>query len=240
MTRRERRTERRTERRIGRGSKRQEAEQLTLDFERGRWGGARKGAGRKRSPDSGVSHLTRAALASRFPVHVTMRMMGGLPSLRRKHAYKALARAFAAGCERGGFRLTQYSVQSNHLHLLVEAKDRRALSRGMQGLSIRVARGLNKLWKREGRVFADRYHDRILRTPREVRNALAYVLCNAKRHGIFEAGPDWFSSARWFDGWRERWFEPETRPGPIARARTWLLAQGWRRSGRIPMETVPG
>jgi len=49
---------------------------------------------------------------------------------------------------------------------------------------IRVAKGLNKLWARRGKVFADHYHDRILRTPREVRNALCYVLHNAKKHGL--------------------------------------------------------
>ena len=155
----------------------------------GRWWGERKkGAGRKKDPRSGVSHLRREALAARFPVHVTMKVRRELPKLRRKVCYRVIAAAFAKGCERQGrlqdgrFRLVQYSIQNDHLHLIVEAKDRTSLSRGMQGLAIRIARGLNRLWERKGKVFADRYHDRILRTPREVRNALRYVLNNGRRH----------------------------------------------------------
>jgi hypothetical protein len=68
------------------------------------------------------------------------------------------------------------------LHLLVEASDRRALSRGMQGLSIRVARATNGELGRKGRVFADRYHARALTTPRAVRFALRYVLLNVHKH----------------------------------------------------------
>ena len=149
--------------------------------------------------------------------------------------------ALAAGSDRFGFRLVHYSVQSNHLHLIVEAKDRRALSRGLQGLLVRIAKALNRLWGRKGSVFSDRYHDRILRTPREVRNALRYVLLNARRHGILGPSPDPYSSGRWFDGWRERLGRLVLgREGPVARARTWLLAVGWRRHGRIGLAEVPG
>ncbi|MEW6073566.1 MAG: peptide MFS transporter [Planctomycetota bacterium] len=109
--------------------------------------------------------------------------------------------AFAGGKERFGFRLIHYSVLANHLHLIGEAQNRRALSRGMQGLAVRIAKGLNRHWGRRGKVFADRYHDHILRTPREVRSALAYVLRNAARHGVGGAGADPYSSGRWFDGW---------------------------------------
>ncbi len=184
-----------------------------------RWGGKRKGAGRKpKGERAGVSHATRARLVARFPVHVTVRLKKGLPSLRRKSAYRVLQRAFAAGGERFGFRLIHFSVQSNHLHLLAEAEDRRALSRGMQGLSIRIARGLNRLWRRTGKVFVDRYHDHILGTPTEVRNALRYVLYNVQRHGIrFVESLDPFTSA---GGWTIR----------LPLPRTWLLAWGWQRA----------
>jgi len=111
-----------------------------------------------------VSHAPRAPLASRHPVHVTLRLRKGLPSLRRKRAARALLRAFDAGKERFGFRLTHFTIQSNHLHLLVEAKSRDALSRGLGGLSVRVVRAVNRVWNRTGSVLADRYHSRILRT----------------------------------------------------------------------------
>ncbi len=210
-------------------------------FEFKSWGGARKGAGRKRQGERArVSHRTREKLASRFPVHVTTRLRSGLPSLRRVRERRVLERAFGAGSDRFGFRLTEYSIQSNHLHLLVEAKDRNALTRGMQGLSIRVAKSLNKLWRRQGKVFADRYHDRILRTPREVRNALVYVLKNHARHGIRLLGVDAWSSGRWFEGWKESRGVPLTlAPRAIARTRTWLLNVGWRRRGRIALTESP-
>ncbi len=137
------------------------------------WGGKRKGAGRKpKGEKAGVSHAKRPALAARFPVHVTLKLVQGLPSLRQKSAFLVVKQAFARASERFGFRLVHHSVQSNHVHLLVEAQDERALSRGMQGLGVRIARSLNTFWQRAGRVLVDRYHARILRTPREVRNAL--------------------------------------------------------------------
>lgn len=148
-------------------------------------------------------------------------------------------RAFVAGKERFGFRLIVYSVQSNHVHLIVENVDRRALSRGMQGLQVRIARALNRVWQRRGSVFDDHFHDRPLQTPREVRNALAYVLNNCHRHGIHVLGPDPYSSGAWFEGWREG-PTPVPRPTVTARARVWLLTSGWKRHGLLHVREVPG
>ena len=162
--------------------------------------------------------------------------------MRSKGAYAALRAAFAAGCDRFGFRLAQYSVQRDHIHMIVEAKGRPALARGVQGLLIRVAKALNRFWGRNGSVFADRYHDKVLRTPKEVRNALAYVLNNARRHGLRLAqAVDLFASGPWFDGWRER-FRTRGLPAaiPVAAGRTWLLTLGWRRHGLIRLDEVPG
>ena len=208
------------------------------------WGGAREGAGRK--PKDGdqaaMSHLARAAVASRYPAHVTVTRKEGLPSFRTKVTYQLLRAAFVKGCDRFGFRLVHYSVQGNHMHFLVETKDRVALSRGMQGLLIRIAKALNKLWSRKGSVFGDRYHDRILRTPREVRNVLNYLFHNARKHGRNAVmALDHFASGWWFDGWR-------TKPDiiglegidcPVATPHTWLIKTGWRRHGLIPLEPPP-
>jgi putative transposase len=202
------------------------------------WGGRRKGAGRKpKGRAAGVPHCAREALAARFPVHATLKVKEGLPSLRRAREFMAIRGAIAAGCERGGFRLVHFSVQANHLHLLVEGSCRLALSRGLQGLAIRMARALNRLWRRWGSVFADRYHDHILRSPTEVWNALRYVLCNARKHGGWSARKDHdpCSSAAWFDGWRGAASEAaEISITPPARS--WLLRMGWRRLGRIPID----
>ena len=227
------------------GKRRKKARQLTFDHKR--WGGWREGAGRKRSKGSGVSHATRAPLAARFPVHVTMRIEKGLPSLRRMRTLRLLQTSMRRSCGRAGrigtgFRVVHFSVQTNHVHLLVEATDRLSLSRGIQGLAVRMARGVNRLWDRTGKVFADRYHDRILRTPREVRRAVAYVLQNARKHGVPlpEGAIDYCSSGRWFEGWRERVRTEPEGTGPVSVARTWLLAVGWRRQGRVSVAEVPG
>lgn len=206
------------------------------------WGGARPGAGRKRrsqhGPRSRVPHVARPALSAAHPVHATVRLRESLPSLRRDAARREVASAFASAREHFGFRVVHFSLQSNHVHLIAEASDRRALSRGMQALLIRVARALNRHWGRCGSVFSDRFHARALRTPREVRSALVYVLQDARHHGLRLAGIDLYSSGPWFDGWKGWMPAPTGNPG--APARTWLLRVGWRRHGPIGVEESPG
>jgi putative transposase len=179
-----------------------------------------------------------------------MKLRAGLPRLRVRAAVAVLWMCMARGRDRFGFRLCEFSIQRDHLHLIAEARDRRALARGMQGLAVRCARRLNRLWRRKGTVFADRYHDHVLRSPREVRRALCYVLNNARRHFAAQRrstalapppAPDPFSSARWFDGYRP----PSPPPPPISlcptvAARTWLLTIGWRRHGAIGLHETPG
>ena len=194
-----------------------------------------------------VRHAPRALLAARFPAHVTMKVLRGLPRLRSRPEYAALRSAFAGGCDRAGFRLIHYAVLNDHLHFLVEAADRATLSRGLQGLAIRIAKALNKLWRRRGTVFADRYHDRVLKSPSEVRNALRYVLGNGKKHAVqgrevsVPQAIDSYTSAPWFDGFREAVTVRgiETMPRPVTVARTWMLTIGWRRLGLLSVHELP-
>ncbi|MFZ5785922.1 MAG: transposase [Acidobacteriota bacterium] len=217
------------------------------------WGGKRKGAGRKPRTPGRVSHRARPPLASRHPVHVTLSVDSSLPSLRRRDLARLCEACFRAGKERQDFRLVHYSIQGRHLHLVVEAQTARGLSRGLQGLSIRLAKRLNRALGRSGRVFVDRYFGRILRNPRQVRNTLCYVLNNFRRHEarrenvrIARGWVDELSSGRWFDGWRDRGAWPpdtqtvESSPPAVATARTWLLRVGWRRHGLIAADEVPG
>ena len=113
---------------------------------------------------------------------MTLKVSAGIPSLRTVDLVREIERSFAVGCERDDFRLVHYSLQGNHAHLIVEADDEAALGRGMKALGSRIARAVNRVFRRSGPVLADRYHVRVLRTPREVRNALAYVLLNSRRH----------------------------------------------------------
>jgi REP element-mobilizing transposase RayT len=148
--------------------------------------------------------------------------------------YATVREALVAGANRFGMRLVEFAVLSNHVHLVCEADDERALARGMKGLCVRIARALNRLWNRVGSVFSDRYHAHVLKTPREVRNALDYVLHNAARHGSRLGGPDPCSSAAWFDGWRYGLgLARVASASPLPRALTWLLRVGWRRHGHI-------
>ena len=177
-----------------------------------------------------MPHLRRPDLSERHPVHVTLRLARGCWNLRSHRALRALEPAFQAGRERFGFRLVHYSVQGNHLHLMVEAGSRQSLGRGMKGLEVRAARALNRMMKRKGPVFADRYHAHVLKTPRETSRALRYVLMNFVHHAKAWGGQvsatfiDPFSSVRYL----------AAAPGeaaPVAGPRTWLLRAGWRGAG---------
>src|SRR3954469_5683126 len=147
-------------------------------FEFSTRGGKRKGAGRPRTRPHpglvgpGVPHLRRPAFAARHPGHVTMRLQPGIGYLRAYRRAKAVEEALRDARERFGVRIIHYSIQGNHLHLIVEAEDQAALSRGMQGLAIRLARRLNAVAGRTGGVFADRYHSHPLKTPRETKRAV--------------------------------------------------------------------
>ncbi len=160
---------------------RRNARQLALSFPN-TWGGARAGAGRKRAERGNVAHRARPAQRATEPVHVTLRAR--VAPLRSQHVFPtvrlALLRAGRRDPER--FRVLQFSVQHDHVHLIVEAKDKRALSSGVRSVAIRIARYVNDLLGRRGRLWADRWHGRALRTPREVRNALVYVLANFRKH----------------------------------------------------------
>jgi REP element-mobilizing transposase RayT len=171
---------------------------------------------------------------------VTVRVRAGLPSLRGKHESALVRNRLEIAAERFDVRFVEYSIQSNHLHFIVEASDTRSLARAMQGFLVRIVRALNSLWRRSGSLLDDHYHARALKTPREVRNALVYILQNARKHGVHFAGPDPCSSGVSFDGWKD-WSRGvlDTLVAPLARARTWLLTVGWRKHGRISIQERP-
>jgi putative transposase len=146
------------------------------------WGGRRRGAGRKPGPGrSRVGHGLRPSLGKTTPVHVTMRFVRGLPNLRSQVTLAAFKRSLRIA-SKDDVRVTTFSLQRDHAHLIVEAPDKGRLARAMRGLASGFARKLNTILRRRGRVVADRYHRHDLKTPREVRHALVYVKQNAKKH----------------------------------------------------------
>ena len=230
--------------------------QRQLGFAFHTWGGARTNAGRPPTARAaGVSHLRRPSHSYAHPLHITLRVGRGIPSLRVHSLFSAVRGALGAGKQHFGFSLVHFSVQRDHLHLIAEANDRRALSRGMQGLSIRVARAVNGQLGRKGKLFVDRYHARALKTPRTVRLALRYVLLNVRKHLRAPAGfLDACSSAPWFSHFRrppelvfgarsarEDWERTSgsSKP-PVVAPESWLLRSGWQRAGPFDVDDTPG
>src|SRR3954469_8097580 len=239
-----------------------EPAQLPLFPARRARGGKRRGAGRPPSgPRAGSPHKERPFLHPRHPVHVTLRAVAAIGGLRRRRAYHAIREATITTARREDFRIVHVSIQRTHVHLLVEAKDKSALARGMQGFQISAAKQLN--WaiskgrpgpRRRGSVFPDRYHARIITSPTQAPKRLAYLLGNWRRHEEDRAAPmnewkiDWFSTAVMFPGWAEYaedewalWRGPPTyEPLLVFRPQTWLLLEGWQKAGApISCREVP-
>jgi putative transposase len=227
--------------------------QLSLHPRRNRtWGGAREGAGRPAAKQrKTMPHRARPEHNARHPVHVTLRVIRGLPNLRHLKTAGPIGEAIrdaSRDAERAHtFRVIEFSIQPDHLHLIAEAASADALARGLQGLASRIARRTNRALRRTGSLFAERYHVRPLATPREVRNALVYVLTNFRKHFGPRAdtdetcdalGVDVCSSARWFAGWRDR-REVDLSLSPVRLPRTWLAARGWRLHGLIDSGEKP-
>jgi putative transposase len=215
------------------------AERATqLEFVIRRHGGRREGAGRKAEGRHNVPHRPRPKHDRHAPMHVTLRT-AALPASLRTETVFAAARGAIARASRAAFRVIAFSVQRDHIHMLVEADSAHGLVRGVQGLTIRVAKALNRALGRHGRVFSDRYHARDLTTPRAVRNALVYVLQNHRKHGRERAARiDPCSSAQWFNGWKNVRV-PAAPSSPVVTAKTWLARWGWRRHGLLDVAEQP-
>jgi REP element-mobilizing transposase RayT len=209
-----------------------------------KWGGRREGAGRKRTKPAGsVTHAVRPFHERREPVLVTLKVLPGLPSLRWLPAARAVGETIRAttgrNARRGtGFRIVHFSIQSDHVHMLVEAGSKTTLARGLAGLAIALARRVNGVMDRRGKLFAERYHARALFNPRAVRNAIVYVLLNHLHHRPDRRWVDPCSSGRWFTGWKTPVPVPST-PSPVADPLTWLLRTGWLRYGPIGFTEGP-
>ena len=166
-----------------------------------------------------------------MPLHVTLRVAEHVWNLRSRRSFRAIAAGLGVGADRFGVRVVQFSVQGNHIHLLVEAPDHEALAQAMKGLSVRFAKGLNRMMGRSGRVIADRFHSRVLATPSEVRRAMDYIRNNARKH-----------AAQWGDHYPASYVDPFSSDGAdltLPAATTWLVREGWRR-GAVPPRTSAG
>ena len=219
-------------------------------------GGKRKGAGRKPGVRRAAAHKTRAVVDPRNPQHVTLRLVAGLPSLRTPAMYAAIRIALEVTAKRHDFRIVHFSIQGNHIHLLVEAESKDALALGVKGFEVSAAKRINARIRaangrrRRGQVFEDRYHVRAISTVRDTRNALCYVLNNHRHHSqrgplLYDGKLDPYSSAIFFPGWRERTtpeihIPPDYDPPRVCSPETWLLTKGWKLAPPISCFEVPG
>jgi REP element-mobilizing transposase RayT len=243
-------------------------EQLPLFVEAKQPKRRRKKPGPKRKRGSSAPHRRRPELSRRHPVHVVLRVVDTIGSLRKRFMYAALRDATVALALRehayneraGAFRIVHISIQRTHVHLIVEADNKTALSRGMQSFQVSAAKLLNRAYskkagldrRRRGTVFPDRFHQEIITSPKQARSSLAYVLNNWRKHredrGDDQRGwnVDPFSSGVQFDGWRERadavlhWSVRETyQPLVVYSPKTWLLRVAWRKHGLVAFREVP-
>jgi REP element-mobilizing transposase RayT len=217
-------------------------------------GGARRGAGRKPAGlRAGMPHAARPTISSALALHVTIRALAAIPPLRQPAMYAAIRAASVAAARQRAFRVVHISIQNTHVHLIVEADDKGALARGMQSFQSSAARRINATIDRRGRVFTDRYHLVVIRSPTQMRNVLAYVLTNFRKHRAHHAPrPGWlvdpYSTGFAFDGWAELatgaalWPETVAAHGLVVKAaHSWLLTTGWRRAGGdLSVDAMPG
>jgi REP element-mobilizing transposase RayT len=199
-----------------------------------RRGGARLGAGRPKKKDAGVSHRERPTLAENQPVHVTLRVREDVYNLRSQRCFEAIGAAMEASRGRFGFSAVGFSVQGNHIHLMGEAATAEALTLGIQGLKVRIAKGLNRVMGRRGKVFSERYHLRILKTPAEARAAMAYVANNTAKHAA-EFGkhlPAGYRDPNTVGHFANRVLLPPGTASMVVEPVSWLLREGWRRRAR--------
>jgi REP element-mobilizing transposase RayT len=220
------------------------------------WGGRRRGAGRPNLLGQ-VGHEKRARVQAKFPLHITMRVKEGIPPLRTRHILREFKKAIQAARAFGLF-INHFVLLDNHFHLIAEASSNEALTRAMKSLGSRFAKairkasdhnasgvGLSDCTRPQSSVFESRYHLHVLKTPREVRNALQYVLLNKPKHEGMLEYIDWFSSGFDFQSWREL-----IRPGPMIEAQLQerglfesqgqaqvQAREGWMKAGRFMLDT---
>ena len=228
--------------------------QLTLCLPKRRVKRRRK-PGRKRAADSkDPVHRVRESLKPGNAVHTILRVKADVGRLRRGPVLAALRRALVVVGVKADFRVVHFSIQHNHVHFLVEATGASALSKGMQAVAVSAARAINRVMRRRGKVFAYRFHSTVIRSPRQARSCLAYVLNNWRRHCEDERSlearhcpVDPYSSAPSFPGWNQA-LNLAALPGwggftpiPGAAPTTWLLREGWLRAGDpLDMWSTPG
>lgn len=146
--------------------------QLELTLDNGKWGGRRKGAGKKRIHSAGVAHTKREKITSREPLHVNFKLT---VTIKNENGLRAIKKSLENA--RKYFHILHYSLQWNHIHLIIEATDNEALFRGMRSFTNTFVKCMGK-----GSIQKERYHLHVLRSVKETKNAFRYVIFNEAHH----------------------------------------------------------
>jgi REP element-mobilizing transposase RayT len=213
-----------------------------LEFEKVKgWGGKRRGAGRKNRSGL-VNHAKRERVDFKKPLHITLRLRKGVASLRTQKSLKNFRNAVGES-KKFGLHVIHFSLLSNHIHMIVEARDSASLAAGMKSLCGRLGKFIRKISGGKGAVFAGRFHMHLLKSPSEMKRALEYVLLNRAKHKDEIENIDEFSSGHAFREWSRllgrrmcgliseqvRLSDRKTAV-ELSPPRSWLCTSGWMRA----------
>lgn len=131
-------------------------------------------------------------------------------------------------------KIIHYTLEYNHIHLLVEAASNRVLHSGMQAFGISLAKGINRFKRLKGTVYKHRYHYRQISSPRDLKNVLHYIFHNGIKHKRTRFALDLYNS---YLAEKRLWAEIKLRPE----------LNGWQRklltvldSGQIYFKALEG
>lgn len=212
------------------------------------WGGKRKGAGRPNLSGQ-VNHMKRPRVTNQTPLHANIKLIQGLPNLRTKALLKEFKES-VTGAKKFGLYAIHFSIQRDHIHMIVEAENNKALVQGMHSLVGRLGKIIraycaSRGQAKRGSVFRGRYFVRTLKTPTETRNALEYVLLNASKHQNLIEHMDSYSSASHFLHWKELlggrfksliradsefWKDRTIKDECLSAPASWLAKSGWMKA----------
>jgi putative transposase len=197
------------------------------------WGGKRKSAGRK-NRTSTVNHMKREKVEAKFPIHITIKLKKGVVSLRGPKMVAAF-KASLQKAKKRGLKVIHFALETNHAHLFAESDGNHQLRSGMASFGSCFGKAARRVTGGKGSVFQGRYHLQVLKSPRQTKNAMAYVLLNHSKHQGAKPYADHMSSAAFFGDWRallgERYRvdQPLPRPEFLAKPSSWLARDGWRK-----------
>ncbi|MGZ3789032.1 MAG: transposase [Bacteriovorax sp.] len=140
-----------------------------------------KGAGRPAIHDIGIRHSSRPFLKKPSSLHLTVKIKKNRADMKNKSVLGLLKRAIK-NARRQGLKVIHYSLEYDHVHLLIEADNNYILGKGMQAFGVTLSKAINRMRKLKGGVYKHRYHFRHISSARELKNVMNYIFTNGLKH----------------------------------------------------------